>query len=238
MKRYLLSFTTILLISTICSIQVEAQRKQTIKQRFNAGLIIGGTISQIDGDDFSGYNKSGLEGGLKGIAFLSQNISLNVEMLYIQKGARIEHYNGDRNQNRLLHLDFMDVPLYIQIKPSGEGDSWFFLDAGLYLSRLLDYQVEENMSLTAYPSLEETALQFARTEYGFLFGAGGDINKHLGIGIRMCYGLSKMYENPDIQRTLPDGSVNRDVYFQEMYGEKFYFFFRNYHLSARLIYNF
>ena len=53
-----------LLLFLLCSaLDLQAQRRQ----RFKAGVIAGITAAQIDGDASAGYNKVGLQGGLRGI---------------------------------------------------------------------------------------------------------------------------------------------------------------------------
>ena len=59
-------------------------------QTFKAGVILGVTASQINGDDSAGFNKPGLEGGLKSAVTISEKVDISLEILYSQRGAKDE----------------------------------------------------------------------------------------------------------------------------------------------------
>jgi len=84
-------------------------------QRFNAGILTGGLVSQVDGDTWSGYNKFGfLAGGYVSLR-LSPHSSFQMEMEYIQKGSR---KNNDLEKNDfnsyLLRLHYLEIPILYQ----------------------------------------------------------------------------------------------------------------------------
>jgi len=88
----------------------------TIKaQRFNAGLMLGGIVSQVDGDTYDGYHKFGYLGGGYVDLQLSPHSSFQMELEYIQKGSR---RNADSVTNGgdtyLLRLHYIEIPLLYQ----------------------------------------------------------------------------------------------------------------------------
>ncbi len=83
-------------------------------QRFNGGLLAGGLVSQVDGDQDGGYHKFGYLGGAFVSLKISDRSSFQVEMEYIQKGAR---RNADSLTNTgagLARLHYFEVPLLYQ----------------------------------------------------------------------------------------------------------------------------
>src|SRR5690606_3693125 len=54
---------------------------------FYGGISMGGTFSQLDGDNFAGYRKIGLTGGAIVYAELAKKFAMSLELLYTQKGA-------------------------------------------------------------------------------------------------------------------------------------------------------
>ncbi len=81
-------------------------------QPFNGGVILGGLVSQVDGDNNGGYHKTGFLGG----GFVSLKISpvssFQFEMEYIQKGARIsDTLSGNTILNR---IHYLELPLLYQ----------------------------------------------------------------------------------------------------------------------------
>ena len=57
-------------------------------QRFTGGVMIGGDVSQVDGDTYSGYTKFGYLGGAYVGLQVSPHSSFQMELEYIQKGSR------------------------------------------------------------------------------------------------------------------------------------------------------
>ena len=56
-------------------------------QNFDGGIILGISTSQVRGDDLAGFNKAGILAGAFVNKKISQLLSLQMEMTYIQKGS-------------------------------------------------------------------------------------------------------------------------------------------------------
>ena len=102
MKRLL--FCTILLL--IATVAVNAQG-------FEGGLVAGLAGSQIDGDNFSGYNKVGLELGSFADYKLSDKWSVRSGVFLIQKGA---HSSAQMPYFKTV-IDEVEVPLWFNYYP-------------------------------------------------------------------------------------------------------------------------
>jgi Outer membrane protein beta-barrel domain len=86
-----------------------------LTQSFNGGILAGGLVSQVDGDTWVGYHKVGyLAGGFVSLR-LSPHSSFQLEMEYIQKGAR---QGADTVTNTgttyLTRLHYLELPLLYQ----------------------------------------------------------------------------------------------------------------------------
>ena len=62
-------------------------------QNFGGGIILGLSTSQVGGDDLAGFNKAGVLAGVFANKSISELLSLQMEMNYIQKGSN----NPDMN---------------------------------------------------------------------------------------------------------------------------------------------
>ena len=84
-------------------------------QEFKAGINIGISTTQVSGDNLAGFHKAGIILG----GFVNRNInqllSLQLEMMFIQKGS------SNTNKNNLIadvYLDYIEVPLLIKYRQS------------------------------------------------------------------------------------------------------------------------
>lgn len=113
---------------------------QLIGQGFEGGLRFGLCGSQVDGDQLSGFNKVGVLAGAYVSRKLSEAVSLQMEMVFIQKGSRkpIESNNSFYR----LRVHYLEIPL------------------------LVKYKVTKKLSLTAGPSFGTLAFSAEDDEYG------------------------------------------------------------------------
>jgi len=86
-----------------------------------AGLVGGGTFTQVDGDGYKGYNKVGITGG--GVIFMplgqqelpiEGTIALSMEVLFTQKGSRGRTLIPNTNIVRQdINLQYAEVPIQL-----------------------------------------------------------------------------------------------------------------------------
>ena len=84
-------------------------------QNFNAYIIGGFSISQIEGDKLSGYNKLGFVGGLATKFKIDDKWSFQQELVYNQRGSRAtdkELFLDNFTELRIDYIDFMLLPVY------------------------------------------------------------------------------------------------------------------------------
>ena len=118
--------------------------------RFDGGPVAGVNASQVQGDDFTGFNKLGLSGG----AFIDirnpkKYWGIRLEMHYAEKGSR---RGGDPEVGTTtieLRMNYIDIPILLDINL---GD--YQLGFGPYLGRMIKAEKWQRVSDTS-SSLEE-----------------------------------------------------------------------------------
>ena len=84
------------------------------QSRFKGGIVGGFNAAQIDGDESAGYNKLGLNAGIRGLAELGGRLQLSIDMLYSQRGARTS--SKESFVNRTCTLNYLEVPVLLNIR--------------------------------------------------------------------------------------------------------------------------
>lgn len=206
MKRriFLLVITCILL----CLVVVDsyAQRKSKYekrKQRFNAGLILGLNFSQIDGDHFHGYDKSGLRMGIKRMFYLDEVFDITTGVSYVQRGSRFENAQealaGD-NSFRKIHLDYIEIPVFITYKLHKTMGRMYRIDFGGSFSRLFNSQITETIRpfirQVSYASYED---QFLKNEINLMTAITYFFTRKIGFGLQYTHQLNHLYYDPNYE---------------------------------------
>jgi hypothetical protein len=107
MKKLVCFFLFVLLFVS----KIQAQ------QRFTAGVKLGLTTTQVEGDTYSGFDKLGVVGGAFVAARLKEKWSAQFEMIYIQKGSKHNsNFELGDYSYYLLQLQYIEVPLLIQYR--------------------------------------------------------------------------------------------------------------------------
>ncbi len=157
-------------------------------QRFRAGVLVGVTASQIDGDASAGYHKIGLQGGLRGEAVLSPAQALSVELLYTQRGCRSE---ADDPVFFRTTLHYVEVPLQWHWRLwHSEGGQAVMFNVGAAYGRLLGYSNDAELGggiTAALPDLR-------RNNLCGLLGVSLYASEHVAFTFRYHHGLMRLYD--------------------------------------------
>lgn len=221
-----LSFLLVLCcLSFLSEMEAQSQRsriKRTAIHRFNAGIVLGLNVTQIDGDRFAGFDKFGILGGLKASMYLKKNLDFNVQLLYSQKGSRFETEGLAHNRmvkDRMIQLDYMEIPLLLSWKcydPHKTTRGYVF-DLGISYARLINSKITEKYVAPRRFSYASIIDDIKKDEFNFVTGLNYFLNSHFGVGVRMTVQMNLVYDNPNInaERTLPVGivDINRQVPF-------------------------
>lgn len=127
-------------------------------QRFRSGLKAGIAASQLSGDNLSGFHKAGIIGGALVQRDITEKLSYQFEIIYIQKGSR-KAMDPDKGDNTffLLRLNYVEVPVLLQFRKDK-----FIYEAGLMFGRLLSSSVENESGY--YPMLHPESRPFYKQE--------------------------------------------------------------------------
>jgi hypothetical protein len=101
------AFTVILLLFSSLSLTA---------QRFNGGILVGASASQVDGDGYGGYNRLGAIAGTWVSYALNQNVTLRTELKFIQKGSykKFNDEFGGVLGLYSLRLNYIEMPFLVE----------------------------------------------------------------------------------------------------------------------------
>ena len=188
--------------------------------RFRAGAVVGLTASQIDGDLSAGYNKLGLQSGLRVITRLKGRMEASMEILYTQRGCQNELIPNDYDPNPFaLTLNYIEVPIQWHFKDwLIEYDDANFnyykvaFNAGLSYARLFSSKADDEFNW-----LNSVAPDYlTKNDLSLVLGANFFVNRHFGFTVRWNRSLVLLYDS----RTSPQGGKSWNqhcLYFQTVY---------------------
>lgn len=196
--------TFALLLSLICAgFRLHAQEEYAMYENrtFYGGLIGGVNLTQIDGDNFAGYSRKGMNVG--GVVFfkMDEHIAGSIEVLLSQKGSvskepqllaagyYILKYGAD--------LTYGEIPIMINYFDDHKNH----FGAGFSYSRL----GTSNEYITTNPPqttpLDQTKYPFRKSDYQILLGGSAHLYKGLFLNLRFQYSLLSIRDNiPNITK--------------------------------------
>jgi len=177
-------------IFTLSAAKIHAQEEEGggfyIEQPrvFYGGLVIGANFTQVDGDDYAGYHKIGLNVGGIVYAQLKKHLALSLEILYSQKGSKSSSADPTRaaiingttyyTTNYGIDINYAEIPLMINYFDKRKSHA----GVGLSYSRL----VSSTENLVTYPSPPPVDL----TKYPF---KPGGLDAIAGVQLHIIKGL-------------------------------------------------
>lgn len=176
----------ILLIIGILFWQPEA----TAQERFKAGAILGLNAAQIDGDDAIGYNKLGIEAGIRGVAILGDKTELSIEMLLSQRGSQSNIGGGNAGILTNVRLNYVSVPVIFNIMDWLSDDEYYYrlnFGAGISYGRLIGNRLSEDLFLLD-GKLNEN-------DFSWLVGATYFVNQNFGLTFRYNRFITLLFNN-------------------------------------------
>lgn len=163
---------------------------QATAQSFNAGLIVGPTFCQVDGDNYAGYHQLGFTAGAYVNLPLDDYFSAQMELKYSLLGA----HSSDKEVNEYyynpysLRLHYAEIPLMLRyslgvFRVSGRPLDFITLEAGASL----DFRLKASEDVDADFQVTTSRWNFfsATANAGLHFA----FNEHLGLGARFMYSV-------------------------------------------------
>jgi len=193
-KNYRAKISKIVLITVVlfCTSTVKslAQYRESYNT-FIGGLVAGANFTQVDGDGYRGYHKTGINAG--GIVYLpfgdmdlpvEGTIALSMEVLYVQKGSAS---NGPSQAYGLLsqniNLQYGEVPIQLNYFRGTQKSS---VGAGLSIGYLGRY---EELIDKGGGKIIKNGFPFRRYELSFVLTGNIHIFKGFFISPRFQYAL-------------------------------------------------
>lgn len=139
-------------------------------QNFQSHIIGGVLATQIDGDDFGGYNKPGLFFGAGLSLPLSEKTSFAWDLVFIQKGSR----RTTPTFYYLYRLSYLELPIYLNFKVWNN----FSLQAGGAVGYLVNARFSSGFGFT------NERFRLRKTDFSGLFGVSYELNKKWSFSAR------------------------------------------------------
>jgi hypothetical protein len=136
-----ISFFAIILL--IMNVKLFAQQEPE-KSIFTATAILGFNASQIDGDNYAGYSKFGLNVGARAGVKFAPNWEVDFEILFSQQGSQ-----SSLNRDFVLDLNYIEIPILVHYKDwlvkseTGRSFHRFHFGLGASYNRLLYGKLSE-----------------------------------------------------------------------------------------------
>ncbi|MCB9364699.1 MAG: PorT family protein [Flavobacteriales bacterium] len=192
--KVFLTFVFSLLFSFIMNAQV-----------FNAGVMLGISGAQVEGDGYGGYNKLGfIVGGFTNTDF-SEKVSTQLEIYYINKGSKKNPHPDEGDYDAFnLNINYIEVPLSLRYHHKK-----FIFEGGFYASKFLSYSMSDEFgerNTGNYP--------FKSFDFGGFLGINYKINDNFIFNLRSKNSLVPIrdFENYDQQIGILNKLFNRGWY--------------------------
>ncbi|MBS1782461.1 MAG: PorT family protein [Bacteroidetes bacterium] len=169
----------LILISLFAKAQEEVQPVSI----FSGGITVGGNVSQLIGDAYSGFHKLGWNVGPVVDVRLYSVLHGNMEFLYSQRGCRgvrqiNSQYVGAMFEKYYVDLNYFEVPiqLIVQYKPKWN------VGAGISYSRLI--KSKEDLYSDQPYNLDSSLFAFQNEDWAFLVGGSYQFFKNWSVNLR------------------------------------------------------
>ncbi len=189
-KIYAMLLATVALLTGNAAM---AQNYYENERTFYGGLIAGGNFTQVDGDNFAGYHKTGFN--LGGIVYtkLDEHVAASMEVLYVQKGARSKGFYtvnpGMYITDYGITLNYAEVPImlnYFDKRKSHFGSGFSYARLGTSKEHITTVPTN-TVNLNDYP--------FKKNDYNFVLSGNLHCWKGLFLNMRFQYSLVSIRNN-------------------------------------------
>jgi hypothetical protein len=187
-NRALATLGLILGITVKAAAQNPDDYYEEVPRTFYGGLLVGANFTQVDGDNYAGYHRVGINAG--GIVYtkFDEHLAASIEILYSQKGSRGHFDQQNVNHNLVsgykLLLDYAEVPLqlcYFDRRKSHFG-------AGFSIARLVSVKEEGKLNGVAVTDFDKYPVK--KMDYNFIIGGSLHLWQGLFFNARFQYSLA------------------------------------------------
>ena len=186
-------------------------------QNFGGGIILGLSSSQVGGDNLAGFHKAGLLGGAFANTSISELLSFQMEMTFIQKGSDNPKMNDADHPNSLkedISSSYIEIPFLLQYHQSNK----LKIEGGLLSAYLIDgYYNDLNGKIPIY-----TVNPFIKYDFGLLLGIDYIFSNKLSLNTRLSNSIipigTEDYNHPNTYNSSRKGKYNSVLSFAIHYN--------------------
>ncbi|MBI1306458.1 MAG: outer membrane beta-barrel protein [Bacteroidetes bacterium] len=150
---------------------------------FRASVLGGLNFCQVDGDRFAGYNKLGVNLGIRIDHKVDETWSGGFELLLSTKGSkRVLDPNDPIRQIFVIKSQYIELPLFVR----------YNIAAVKNLSAHGGFSIGANIGGTVDDGIQTYDANFARTETAFFIGGDYKLGDHLSIMLRHSNSLFRI----------------------------------------------
>lgn len=143
-------------------------------------MILGLSTSQVGGDNLAGFNKAGLLAGAFANTPISELLSFQMEITYLQKGSNNPNINNSEHPNYLkedISSSYIEVPLLLQYHQSNKMK----IEGGVQLAYLINgYYNDLNGEIPIY-----SVDPFIEYDFGLLLGIDYKYSENISLNTRL-----------------------------------------------------
>lgn len=188
MKKIVIS--TIILVVTVTYTFAQNTSNFGVKAGYNLASVTDDSGNETDA-------RSGFHVGLYSENFISENFSIQPEVMYSQQGFKIEN----NNSTYTLERDYINIPVMFK----GYLAKTFFIEAGPQVG----FAVSKKETLDTVIGDFENDSEPNSFDWGLNVGTGIKVNAAT-IGLRYHFGMGDLYEDTDFKNRVFQISVGFD----------------------------
>ena len=189
----------------------------THAQNFGGGIILGISSSQVGGDNLAGFNKAGLLVGAFANTSISELLSFQMEMTFINKGSNNPKMNDDEHPNYDIEditSSYIEIPLILQYHQTSKLE----IEGGVQLAYLINgYYNDLNGKIPIY-----NANPFITYDFGILLGIDYKYSKNISFNTRLSNSISPIgaedYDSINTYNSSRKGKYNSVLSFTIYYN--------------------
>ena len=184
-------------------------------QDFKGGVLLGLSTSQVSGDNLAGFNKAGLIFGGFTNRILSNRNSLQLEIVYIQKGSRNPDIINEESENYnkpYINLSYIEVPMLLKLKYNETLEYEF----GIQWAQLINGYYIDNIG-----EMNSIIDPFIKNDLGIALGLNYFINQNISLNSRLTNSIfpigNEDYNNLTAYNANKKGKYNTTINFSIYY---------------------
>jgi hypothetical protein len=185
--------TAVLLVAAMSWLAISASAQEEYEmyenRKFYGGLVLGGNFAQVDGDNFAGYHKVGLNVGATMFMKLDEHVAASVEILFSQKGSRAKEPQqllaGTYIKSYGIDMNYAEVPVLINYFDKRKSH----FGGGFSYSRLASVNEYITEVPPPNPPIAVTSYPFKKDDINLLLSGSLHLYKGLFFNVRFQYSV-------------------------------------------------